>query len=125
MTTLTRFVSLLVFQLLERMCMALGGRVAESITFNRVTTGAQNDLQKVSLPGFNGFYRFFRPGLVLLKKKMEPGTFPVVPKRRKSLPKSKRKEIGICRTSQVEIWNKGIKMADHPSRNCIDDLIRY
>ena len=69
MTTLTRFVSLLVFQLLERMCMALGGRVAESITFNRVTTGAQNDLQKVSLPGFNGFYRFFRPGLVLLKKK--------------------------------------------------------
>ena len=28
--------------------MALGGRVAESITFNRVTTGAQNDLQKVT-----------------------------------------------------------------------------
>lgn len=35
-------------ELLERMCMALGGRVAESITFNRVTTGAQNDLQKVT-----------------------------------------------------------------------------
>ena len=30
------------------MCMALGGRVAESITFNRVTTGAQNDLMKVT-----------------------------------------------------------------------------
>jgi spastic paraplegia protein 7 len=28
--------------------MALGGRVAESITFNRVTTGAQNDLEKVT-----------------------------------------------------------------------------
>ena len=30
------------------MCMALGGRVAESLTFNKVTTGAQNDLQKVT-----------------------------------------------------------------------------
>lgn len=26
-------------QLFERMCMALGGRAAEAITFNRVTTG--------------------------------------------------------------------------------------
>lgn len=30
------------------MCMALGGRVAESLTFNKVTTGAQNDLEKVT-----------------------------------------------------------------------------
>lgn len=28
--------------------MALGGRVAESVVFNRVTTGAQNDLDKVT-----------------------------------------------------------------------------
>lgn len=28
-------------QLLERMCMALGGRVAEAITFNKVTTGEE------------------------------------------------------------------------------------
>uniref|UniRef100_A0A8C3Y7A1 AAA+ ATPase domain-containing protein n=1 Tax=Catharus ustulatus TaxID=91951 RepID=A0A8C3Y7A1_CATUS len=35
-------------QLLERMCMALGGRVAEAITFNKVTTGAQDDLKKVT-----------------------------------------------------------------------------
>lgn len=30
------------------MCMALGGRVAEAVTFNRITTGAQNDLEKVT-----------------------------------------------------------------------------
>lgn len=30
------------------MCMTLGGRVAESLTFNKVTTGAQNDLEKVT-----------------------------------------------------------------------------
>jgi len=35
-------------ELFERMCMALGGRVAESLTFNKVTTGAQNDLDKVT-----------------------------------------------------------------------------
>lgn len=35
-------------QLFDRMCMALGGRVAESLTFNKVTTGAQNDLEKVT-----------------------------------------------------------------------------
>ncbi|OCT57374.1 paraplegin [Xenopus laevis] len=35
-------------QLLERMCMALGGRVSEAITFNKVTTGAQDDLRKVT-----------------------------------------------------------------------------
>ena len=35
--------------LMDRMCMALGGRVAESLTFNSITTGAQNDLQKVTI----------------------------------------------------------------------------
>uniref|UniRef100_A0A4W3JVU3 Mitochondrial inner membrane m-AAA protease component paraplegin n=1 Tax=Callorhinchus milii TaxID=7868 RepID=A0A4W3JVU3_CALMI len=35
-------------QLIERMCMALGGRVAEAITFNKVTTGAQDDLRKTT-----------------------------------------------------------------------------
>jgi spastic paraplegia protein 7 len=35
-------------ELTDRMCMALGGRVAEALTFNRVTTGAQNDLEKVT-----------------------------------------------------------------------------
>lgn len=30
------------------MVMTLGGRVAEEIFFNRITTGAQDDLQKVT-----------------------------------------------------------------------------
>lgn len=29
---------------MERMCMALGGRVSEAITFNKVTTGEEPDL---------------------------------------------------------------------------------
>ncbi|KAI9269888.1 peptidase family M41-domain-containing protein [Sporodiniella umbellata] len=34
--------------LLDRMCMTLGGRVSEKIFFNTITTGAQDDLQKVT-----------------------------------------------------------------------------
>ncbi|XP_034941777.1 AFG3-like protein 2 [Chelonus insularis] len=35
-------------QLFDRMCMTLGGRIAEQIFFNRITTGAQDDLQKIT-----------------------------------------------------------------------------
>lgn len=34
--------------LLDRMCMALGGRVSEEINFGRITTGASDDLDKVT-----------------------------------------------------------------------------
>lgn len=35
-------------QIFDRMCMALGGRVAELIKFNHLSTGAQDDLKKVT-----------------------------------------------------------------------------
>jgi len=35
-------------QMYDRMCMTLGGRVSEQIFFGRVTSGAQDDLQKVT-----------------------------------------------------------------------------
>jgi len=35
-------------QLLDEMCMALGGRVAEDIIFGKITTGAQNDLERIT-----------------------------------------------------------------------------
>ena len=35
-------------QLLDTVCMALGGRVAEDITFGRISTGAQNDLERTT-----------------------------------------------------------------------------
>ncbi|GMK54045.1 hypothetical protein CspeluHIS016_0106310 [Cutaneotrichosporon spelunceum] len=39
-------------QLQDRMCMTLGGRVAEEIFFGEITTGAQDDLQKVTKTAF-------------------------------------------------------------------------
>ncbi len=35
-------------QLLDRMCMTLGGRAAEKVVFNKISTGAQNDLDQVT-----------------------------------------------------------------------------
>lgn len=39
-------------QLSDRMCMTLGGRVAEEIFFGKITTGAQDDLQKITRMAF-------------------------------------------------------------------------
>ncbi|KAL7424251.1 AAA ATPase afg3 [Cryptotrichosporon argae] len=39
-------------QLLDRMCMTLGGRVAEELFFGNITTGAQDDLQKITKMAF-------------------------------------------------------------------------
>ncbi len=35
-------------QLIDQMCMALGGRVAEDIVFGSISTGAQNDLERIT-----------------------------------------------------------------------------
>lgn len=35
-------------QMLDRMCMTYGGRVAEEIFFTEITTGAQDDLDKIT-----------------------------------------------------------------------------
>lgn len=35
-------------EIIERMCALLGGRVAEEITFSEISTGAQNDLERVT-----------------------------------------------------------------------------
>lgn len=40
-------------QILDKMSMALGGRAAENITFSKITTGAQNDLEKVTKMAFS------------------------------------------------------------------------
>lgn len=45
-------------QLFDRMCMTLGGRVAEEIFFKRITTGAQDDLKKITDSAYAQIVRF-------------------------------------------------------------------
>ncbi|KAK6029414.1 ATP-dependent metallopeptidase HflB, partial [Ostertagia ostertagi] len=47
-------------QLLDRMCMTMGGRVSEEIFFGRITTGAQDDLQKVTQMAYAQVRRFIQ-----------------------------------------------------------------
>jgi AFG3 family protein len=35
-------------QMMDQMCVAIAGRVAEDLTFGRITTGAQNDLERIT-----------------------------------------------------------------------------
>ncbi|XP_062861278.1 AFG3-like protein 1 [Trichomycterus rosablanca] len=45
-------------QLFDRMCMMLGGRVAEQVFFGRITTGAQDDLRKVTRSAYSQVMQF-------------------------------------------------------------------
>ncbi|CAG5130910.1 unnamed protein product, partial [Candidula unifasciata] len=45
-------------ELFERMCMALGGRAAENLIFNHVSTGAQDDLQRVTKMAYDQIRSF-------------------------------------------------------------------
>lgn len=45
-------------QLFDRMCMMLGGRVAEQVFFKRITTGAQDDLRKVTQSAYAQVVQF-------------------------------------------------------------------
>ncbi len=40
-------------QLQDSMCMTLGGRAAEQIFFNKISTGAQNDLERITKLAYN------------------------------------------------------------------------
>ena len=40
-------------QMKDRMCMTLGGRAAESVTFGRISTGAQNDLDQITKTAYS------------------------------------------------------------------------
>ncbi|XP_076335352.1 AFG3 like matrix AAA peptidase subunit 2 [Tachypleus tridentatus] len=45
-------------QLFDRMCMTLGGRVSEILFFGRITTGAQDDLKKVTQSAYAQVVQF-------------------------------------------------------------------
>ncbi|MBM4053749.1 MAG: ATP-dependent metallopeptidase FtsH/Yme1/Tma family protein [Planctomycetes bacterium] len=56
-------------ELLENICVLLGGRAAEEIILNEISTGAQNDIEKVSKLARNYVCRFG------MSKKIGPQTF--------------------------------------------------
>jgi len=45
-------------QLFDRMCVLLGGRITEQLFFDRISTGAQDDLQKITQSAYSQVVRF-------------------------------------------------------------------
>ncbi|XP_077842935.1 mitochondrial inner membrane m-AAA protease component paraplegin isoform X7 [Macaca mulatta] len=84
-------------QLFERMCMALGGRASEALSFNKVTSGAQDDLRKVTRIAYSMVKQFG----------MAPGIGPI------SFPEAQEGLVGIGRRP----FSQGLQqIMDHVSR---------
>ena len=63
-------------QLLDRMCLTLGGRVAEKIIFDVISTGAQDDLERVTNMAYNQITKYgMSPRIGLLSFKPNQSEF--------------------------------------------------
>ncbi|CAG9536106.1 unnamed protein product [Cercopithifilaria johnstoni] len=69
-------------EMFDRMCMLLGGRAAENIIFGRITTGAEDDLKKVTKSAYA------QVQLYGMSKTVGPLSFPI-------MDDSKRSELEI------------------------------
>ncbi|XP_033613643.1 paraplegin isoform X3 [Fukomys damarensis] len=93
-------------QLFERMCMALGGRAAEAISFSRVTSGAQDDLRKVTRIAYSMVKQF---GMV-------PSIGPI------SFPEIQEGLVGIGRCP----FSQGLQqMMDHEAKLLVAKAYRH
>uniref|UniRef100_A0A2K6F144 Mitochondrial inner membrane m-AAA protease component paraplegin n=1 Tax=Propithecus coquereli TaxID=379532 RepID=A0A2K6F144_PROCO len=93
-------------QLFERMCMALGGRASEAISFNKVTSGAQDDLRKVTRIAYSMVKQFG----------MAPGVGPI------SFPEAQEGPAGIGRRP----FSQGLQqMMDHEARLLVAKAYRH
>uniref|UniRef100_A0A0N4ZMN9 AAA domain-containing protein n=1 Tax=Parastrongyloides trichosuri TaxID=131310 RepID=A0A0N4ZMN9_PARTI len=73
-------------ELFDRMCMMLGGRAAENICFGRITTGAHDDLQKVTKQAYA------QVQIYGMNKKVGPLSFP--PDQTSASPEFSKKPYG-------------------------------
>uniref|UniRef100_A0A5F9CNE9 SPG7 matrix AAA peptidase subunit, paraplegin n=1 Tax=Oryctolagus cuniculus TaxID=9986 RepID=A0A5F9CNE9_RABIT len=93
-------------QLFERMCMALGGRASEAISFNKVTSGAQDDLRKVTGIAYSMVKQFG----------MAPGIGPI------SFPEAQQGLLGIGRRP----FSQGLQqMMDHEAKLLVAQAYRH
>jgi len=91
-------------QFMDRMCMALGGRVAESLTFNKVTTGAQNDLEKVTKMAYAQIQQFgFSEAVGLVSFESDGGVKPYSKRLAATMDLEARRMVGEAyrRTEEV------------------------
>ncbi|CAL4096513.1 unnamed protein product, partial [Meganyctiphanes norvegica] len=123
-------------QLFDRMCVMLGGRVAESIFFGKVTTGAQDDLQKVTRSAYaqivqygmnerigQRVYQMPEPGEMVMEKPYSEATAQTIDEEVKVLiDKAYNHTIELLTTYKEQVNKVALRLLEREILNR-DDMI--
>merc|ERR1712106_179035 len=123
-------------QLFDRMCVMLGGRVSESIFFGKVTTGAQDDLQKVTRSAYaqivqygmnerigQRVYQMPEPGEMVMEKPYSEATAQIIDEEVKELiDRAYNHTIELLTVHKEKIDKVALRLLEHEILNR-DDMI--
>ena len=112
-------------ELLDRLAVLLGGRVAEELVFNEVSTGAQNDLQRASELARSMVTEYGmsdRLGLVSYERPRQPMFLPDSYTPAKSYSEAKAAQIDEEIMRFVEEAHKRVRAILAERRTVLDDL---
>lgn len=123
-------------QLFDRMCVMLGGRVSESIFFGKVTTGAQDDLQKVTRSAYaqivqygmnerigQRVYQMPEPGEMVMEKPYSEATAQTIDEEVKELiDRAYNKTMELLKSQKENIDKVAVRLLEREILNR-DDMI--
>lgn len=123
-------------QLFDRMCVMLGGRVSESIFFGKVTTGAQDDLQKVTRSAYaqivqygmnerigQRVYQMPEPGEMVMEKPYSEATAQTIDEEVKELiDRAYNKTVELLTSQKANIDKVAVRLLEREILNR-DDMI--
>lgn len=113
-------------QLFDRMCMTLGGRVSEQIFFGKITTGAQDDLKKVTQSAYAQVVQFGmnekvgqlsfdmpQPGDVVIDKPYSEATAQIIDSEVRDLvSKSYERTLKLLQEHQKDVEKVALRLLD-------------
>ncbi len=114
-------------ELLDRLAVLLGGRVAEELVFDEVSTGAQNDLQRatdIARSMVTEYGMSERLGLVTYEHPRQPMFMPESFSQNKAYSETKATEIDAEISLLIEEAHKRVQTILTERRKVLDDLAR-
>jgi len=112
-------------ELIDRLAVLLGGRVAEELVFNEISTGAQNDLQRatdIARAMVTEYGMSDRLGLVSYERQRQPMFLPENFSSGKNYSEAKAAEIDEEVTRFVEEAHQRVRKILSGRRTVLDDL---